>query len=305
MAKVLVGTSGLALLLIAVTTMLFWRAGEIEDAIETSWETREEAHRLAYELRQSSDDLTRMARTFAVTGDEQYRGYFQEILDIRNGDAPRPDDYHLVYWDLVTADGERPRASGQAVTLRSLMEDAGITAGELALLTTAEDESNLLTKLENQAFAAVADGKREVAQEILHTADYHQAKAQIMLPLLHFFEAIDGRTAAHVAELLQRRQDLNRYMLAAIVTLLGIDGGFVGARLRRKPQRSARGRGLKPTRICLRALSSGPRQTRTPDRPARPPPTSASANQSQPPRSRNRTRRRRAAASAAPGRRPA
>lgn len=222
MAKIIIGVSAMALLLIGVATMLFWRVGEIEKAIETSWQMREQAHRLADELRQSSDDLTRMARTYAATGDERFRGYFQEILDIRNGDTSRPNDYHLVYWDLVTAYDERPRESGQAVALHSLMEEAGITVGELALLTTAENESNLLTQLENQAFAAVAGGDRQTAQELLHGADYHQAKAQIMLPLLLFFQAIDKRTADDVAEQLRERQDLNRYMLATIALLLAL-----------------------------------------------------------------------------------
>lgn len=222
MAKIIIGLSAMTLLLIGVVTMLFWRTGEIENAIETSWQMREQAHWLADELRQSSDDLTRMARTYAATGDERFRGYFQEILDIRNGDTPRPNDYHLVYWDLVTADGERPRASGQAIALHTLMEEAGITAAELALLTTAENESNLLTQLENEAFAAVANDDRQTAQELLHSADYHRAKAQIMLPLLRFVEAIDARTANDVAEQLRARQDLNRYMLATIALLLAL-----------------------------------------------------------------------------------
>ena len=222
MAKILVGLSALSLLLIGVAAMLFWRSGQAEEAIEHSWMMRERADLLADELRQTSDDLTRMARTYAATGDERYRRYFQEILDIRNGNAPRPIDYHRVYWDLVTADGERPREAGEAVSLRALMQDAGVTEDELALLTGAEDESNLLTVLENRAFDAVRNGDTGAAQELLHSADYHQAKAQIMQPLLRFFEAVDARTAAQVADLVQRKRDLNRYMLATIVILLAL-----------------------------------------------------------------------------------
>lgn len=222
MARILVGASAIALLLIAGAMVLFWRGAEAEAAIEKSWQMREQASRLADELRQSSDDLTRMARTYAATGDERYRRYFEEILAIRNGAAPRPDDYHLVYWDLVTADGERPRAAGDAVALHDLMEEAGVTAAELALLTGAEDESNRLTGLENRAFEAVRTGDRATAQQLLHSAEYHQAKAQIMLPLLRFFEALDVRTAAEVAALLARKEDLNRYMLAVVVLLLAL-----------------------------------------------------------------------------------
>ena len=222
MAKILVGLSALILLLIAVATMLFWRSSEVEAAIETSWELRERAIRLADELRQTSDDLTRMARTYAATGDERYRHYFQEILDIRNGHAPRPVDYHLVYWDLVTADGERPRAAAEAVSLRTLTEEAGLTDAELALLAGAEDESNQLTLLEGNSFSAVLDGDHRAAQELLHSVDYHSAKAQIMLPLLQFSAAVDVRTATQVADLVQRKRDLNRYLLATIVTLLAL-----------------------------------------------------------------------------------
>ena len=72
---------------------------------------RNQSQLLADELRQSSDDLTQMARLYAVTGEARFRRYFDEILAIRNGKAPRPERYDLVYWDLVRADGERPRPS--------------------------------------------------------------------------------------------------------------------------------------------------------------------------------------------------
>lgn len=222
MAKILVGASAIALLLIVVAMALFWRGAEVEAAMERSWQMRERASRLADELRQSSDDLTRMARSYAATGDERYRRYFEEILAIRNGTAPRPADYHLVYWDLVTAGGERPRTAGEAVALHTLMEEAGVTEAELALLTGAEDESNRLTGLESRAFEAVRAGDAAAAQQLLHSADYHQAKAQIMLPLLRFFQALDARTAAEVASLLERKRDLNRYMLSVVVLLLAL-----------------------------------------------------------------------------------
>lgn len=222
MAKILVGLSALALILIGVATMLFWRGVEVEEAIERSWAMREQANLLADELRQTSDDLTRMARTYAATGDERYRQYFQEILDIRNGAAPRPQEYHEVYWDLVTADGERPRPADAPVALRTLMENAGVTPAELDLLAAAEDQSNELTLLENGAFDAVRNGEAQVALQLLHADEYHQAKAQIMRPLLEFFEAVDARSAAQVAALVQQKRDMNRYVLATIVTLLAL-----------------------------------------------------------------------------------
>jgi len=40
---------------------------------------------IADQLRQSSDDLTQMARAFVVVGDPRFKKYYQHILDIRDG----------------------------------------------------------------------------------------------------------------------------------------------------------------------------------------------------------------------------
>ena len=64
---------------------------------------RLEALLLADELLQSSDELTRMARTYVTTGEPIYEHYFTVILDIRNGKRPRPLNYSATYWHLVAA----------------------------------------------------------------------------------------------------------------------------------------------------------------------------------------------------------
>ena len=214
-----------ALLLLGVSAVLAWRGADMEAAIAESREQQATARMLADELRQSSDDLTRMARTYAVTGDERYRQYFQEILAIRNGERPRPRDYHLAYWDLVTAEDGRPPADGDAVALRARMEAAGFTAAELALLEESEDESNALTALERDAFAAVGRGDLQAARDLLHSDAYHQAKARIMLPIQRFVQAMDDRTSAETARLAQRRDSLNRYLLAATGLALALVAG--------------------------------------------------------------------------------
>lgn len=220
MAKVLVVISAATLILIGISTVFVWQRLQTEAAIAEVWQQREQAHQLAYQLHQSSNDLTHMARTYAATGDERYRRHFQEILAIRNGETPRPVDYHLVYWDLVAASGSRPQQNGEAVALRTLMENAGIRADELALLEESEDESNALTTLENNAFAAVRAGNLQAAQVMLHSAAYHQAKAQIMLPIQRFIQAMKKRTGDEVAQLVRKQERLNRYFLTTTGLLL-------------------------------------------------------------------------------------
>ena len=94
-------------------------------ANERELEAREARHydsyKLADELRRSSDDLTRMARTYVVTGDPRYETWFRRILAIRNGESPRPAEYGSAYWDAVSASGEEPPATGETVSLETLM----------------------------------------------------------------------------------------------------------------------------------------------------------------------------------------
>ena len=80
----------LIILLTATMGCLVWLSNTKVE-ITASSERRFESSQLADELRQSSDDLTTMARLYVSTGDERFAVQFQEILDIRSGEAPRPD----------------------------------------------------------------------------------------------------------------------------------------------------------------------------------------------------------------------
>ena len=68
-----------------------------EKQIDRANQRRQISILLADQLRQSSDDLTRMARTYVVTGDPRYKKYYQDILDIRDGKKPRPKAYQYAY----------------------------------------------------------------------------------------------------------------------------------------------------------------------------------------------------------------
>ena len=62
---------------------------------------------LSDQMRQSSNDLTRMVRLYVDHRRASATArYYDEILAIRRGEAPRPVDYDSSYWDRVLADGE-------------------------------------------------------------------------------------------------------------------------------------------------------------------------------------------------------
>jgi hypothetical protein len=160
---------------------------------------RSQSLRLAYELRQTSDDLTRMARTYVVTARAQYRDWFQEILEIRDGTAPRPENYDKIYWDVVTDTGRRPSPFGPPIAFATLAASAGFTSSELNLLATAKARSDALADIEESAFALVAKGgsaNQQRATQMLFDSGYLRAKDQIMQPIGQVLALVDTRTAA-------------------------------------------------------------------------------------------------------------
>jgi diguanylate cyclase (GGDEF)-like protein/PAS domain S-box-containing protein len=191
---------------IAIAFAVFYSA---ERQIDFARELRLRAFLLADELRHSSDDLTRMARSYVITGNPSYKQHHQEILDILNGKKPRPVEYQDIYWDLVQADDRRPRPSnGQPIPLLELIRDAGLNEAELARLTQAKAGSDELARTESAAMklvdtvGSISAGNRLKVSRMLHDAAYHQAKAAVMKPISTFHRMMDQRTleSIHAAE---------------------------------------------------------------------------------------------------------
>ncbi|MDM4768022.1 GGDEF domain-containing phosphodiesterase [Pelomonas sp. SE-A7] len=187
-----------------VAAFVFYVLAEKE--IDRTNQLRQRSSLLADELRQTSDDLTRMVRTYAATGDAVYKERYQEILEIREGRSPRPRDAANIYWDLVLADGKRPRPFAEAKPLLELMREAGFTDMEFDKLAEAKRNSDALTQTEYEAMALLAGAGapsaelRARAVALLHDEAYHRAKAGIMRPIAQFNELVRERTDRAVAQ---------------------------------------------------------------------------------------------------------
>lgn len=200
-------------------------------------EIRYNSYLRADELRQSSDDLTRLARTYTVTGDPAYEEQYWQVLAIRNGEQPRPELYERIYWDLM-AIGDKPRPDGKAIALQTMMQELGFTEEEFGKLDTAQKKSDGLVAMETKAMNAVkglfeaADGSftrraepdLELAHSLMHSRQYHQHKADIMQPVDEFFALIDQRTSSRIAQLQQQAERYFQWFIllvaAAIVVVL-------------------------------------------------------------------------------------
>lgn len=235
--------TALSLLLVLLTFAALARLSAAADRVIEVDGNLHHSYLLADMLRQSSDDLTRLARTYAVTGDPQFEKQYWDVLAIRNGNKPMPEAYHRIYWDLVAAGQTQPRPAGQKASLRQLMKEAGFTEVEFAKLDEAVEKSDTLVRLETIAINAVKgqfdDGKGgftrhgrpdlELAQRLMHDANYHAEKAKIMQPIDEFFAMMELRTQNTVQTATQDRETARNQVWATI--LFNFFGVALGLRL--------------------------------------------------------------------------
>ncbi len=201
-------------------------------------EIRYISYQIADELRQSSDDLTKLARLYVIskeTEPEQAKEYLREynaILNIRDGKIPRPENYRNIYWDIAAIELKNPtQNSNVTMSIKDIMKEFNFSAEEFSLLKESEKNSNELVALETAAINLV-DGNigdfekslmrkgetaRETAIRILHNRKYMENKYNIMMPLNKFFEILDNRTK-EISEESERHSKL--YTLLGIILII-------------------------------------------------------------------------------------
>jgi len=201
--------------------------------VERAQRVRYDSYLLADELRHSADDMSRLARAYAVTGDIDFERLYWQTFAIRNGEVRRPRHYERVYLDLALGvPGYEPGYDAEFLSLRTRMDRLGFTDDEFAKLQEAEDKSNELVQTDLRAFNAVKglfpDAKGEytviaapdlgLARSILHDPRYHQAKAAAMIPINDVYELVATRTRGAV-DSARRRADV---CLIATLIVLGL-----------------------------------------------------------------------------------
>ncbi|MEC9373293.1 MAG: response regulator [Planctomycetota bacterium] len=237
----------LALLALATLALMGVHARNLQ-SLKAAEDQRSSLSLLADRLHQSSDDLTRMARTYVVTGDPRFENYFHRILAIRNGQAPRPARYTPDYWDRVTATGVEPDDFIEPVSLETLLRRAGVTEESFELLEEAQRESDALARIETVAMGAVkglfpdergeltvrGEPDLELARRLMHGPEYHVAKARIMAPIAEFIELVNAQANAEIESLRSSERTLVTAAIAlgaASLALLLFGGVVVHRRI--------------------------------------------------------------------------
>ncbi|MEN0013893.1 MAG: ATP-binding protein, partial [Solirubrobacteraceae bacterium] len=178
-------------------------------------------------LRQSSNDLTNMVRLYVATGQPRYRAYYEEILAVRAGTAPRPRDYGSSFWDRVLSDGKGFVRYGPRQSLIAQMRAEHFAADEFQALSTSLNTSNVLAQLEKQVMREVAPRiargvdatyAQDVAGQysLLVDRNYLVQKGRIMGAIQHFNDLVNARTEREVGQAGSRNRMLAILQIAIV-----------------------------------------------------------------------------------------
>jgi len=113
---------------------------------------------VADEMAVSSDNLTNYARYYVTTRSTAWKDRFDQVLRVRNGQAP---DTH-----------------GKQLSFKDKVISVGFSDSELELILTAEKLSNNLATLEVKAFDSILKG---LDAEVWDVQQYHYMAAQMAM----------------------------------------------------------------------------------------------------------------------------
>ena len=217
--------------ILIILAMTVSRTFSILDKLAESEENRFRSYQLAMELFQTSEDLTRMARGYVVTGNRNYEKLYNEILDIRNGRIPRPAKYTPTYWHL-TGTGKGPSSENvSAVPLHFLLRQAGLSEEEFNLLYAAQKKADHLVYLESIAFAALnglytdkegglkvrGTPDRQYAISIVLGNKYREIKTEMMIPIQQFIDTLEIRKSKEMIMVQDELRSNIKYSLVMIL----------------------------------------------------------------------------------------
>ena len=230
--------------LIVVTTLQLRGSQSQADAENR----RTQSFLLADSMRQSSNDLTNMVRLYVATGRSRYRRYYNQILAIRNGTAPRPRDYDSSFWNRVLAHGKGAVRYGPRESLVEQMRKANFTSAEFDALNASLTASNDLARLELEVMQRVgrrirrgvddgylADVRRDYAR--LVDRAYLAEKGVIMDAIDRFIDLVDTRTRSAVERARADNDALSIVQIAilALIVLVGAGAMAVVSRVVVRP----------------------------------------------------------------------
>ena len=187
---------------------------EVKDAYKVLVSTQSHSQssvKLINSLSAETLELSQLVRLYTSTSDTRYLFYYYDIIAIREGLKAAPKDYlPSIYWPDVIAERRIHKKLDEqsGIALAKKMNSLGFSKEEFRLLDNILLALKALNNVEQIAFAAtqglydseakeyVSDGKEDLAyaNELLHSKQYNQEKANLAHALHNLSNELEART---------------------------------------------------------------------------------------------------------------
>ncbi|MDP1773888.1 MAG: response regulator [Methylobacter sp.] len=194
------------------------------DSVIAAQEQRQRAMSLVNELQQETEQLAGFVTAYTGTGQTRYLTYYHDILAIRQGEKPQPENYVPgSYWDMAIADEIQHQfpQDGEQRSLSERMKSLGFSEEEFNAFGKVSAATEAMKQIERIAFAAaqglydpltgesVSGGKPRLdfANQLVHSQKYNQLKSDLAKSLVELVSRVDTRTltaASRAAKGLER-----------------------------------------------------------------------------------------------------
>lgn len=193
-------------ILFFIVIYLFYEIYKSQNTYTQIIDNKFKSEKIINEIRQSSENLTRLARLYTNTKDTLYRNQFFEVLNINKGQSPRPHYFNRIYWNvLTTKDKQPPFAKSIKKSARELIKESDFDAREEQAILEALNKSLKLTNIEIEAFSILerrsADGEeideaenQKKAIAMVNSDAYHEQVILIMEQLNKAYEWLEIRS---------------------------------------------------------------------------------------------------------------
>lgn len=215
------GLAALVVTLFVANFILFSREASNLNELVEAYRQHHEKYIIATRMRQSTNDLTRLARTYVATGDKKFLDQYLEILKIRNGESPEPSNFDRIYWDYLAVEGQSPPSMlTSPISYQEILSKGGLNEHEMELLTQARQKSDELAELEMSIFSQAGKPGNLASERLLYDADYHRRKLAILSRVNEVLKSLDERSRIKVLSIQKAHETENRIQYSIFTALI-------------------------------------------------------------------------------------
>lgn len=224
---------GVSLLVLAANAILLVLISRAYDAVVTVQDHGRLATLSVEQFRRETEQLTQFVRSYTATGDDRYLLYYYDILAVREGKKPVPQNFKKgAYWDDVISRriAHTTPELGVRQAFTDTMKALGFSIIEGQAFSKVVEATHAMKEVEQKAFAAtqglydpdkqefVADGavRLDYATQLVHSDSYNLLKADLSSAVEKFVALVDKRTND---EVIAASAALNRWILLSLVCM--------------------------------------------------------------------------------------